>query len=115
MKRDEVKRPLLLSALPVCAALLLAGCGSSTSVSGVPSIPGGGAPALPSGAEVRHPAAPTGNSVYLTLLSDNGESFYQVAVKEGATSTEVDPAKWRGKAVGKTGVLTALLPAGAAA
>ena len=113
MRRDEVRRPLLLSALPVCVALLLAGCGAGTSISAVPTTPGGGAPALPTGAEVRHPAAPTGNPVYLNLLSDGGESFYQVAVKAGDTSTAVNPAKWRGKEVGKTGALTALVPAGA--
>ena len=111
MNCSDLKRALLLSALPICTALLLAGCGTSTSVSGVPSVPGGGAPALPSGAEVRHPAAPTGTPVFLTLLSDSGESFYQVAVEAGATSTEVDPARWRGKSVGKTAALTALLPA----
>ena len=114
MKWSDLKRALLLSALPACTALLLAGCGSSTT-SGVAATPGGGAPALPTGAEVRHPAAPTGNPVYLNLLSDGGESFYQVAVKAGDTSTAVDPARWRGKAAGKTGALTALVPAGATA
>ena len=104
MRQNEVRRLLLLSALPVCVALLLAGCGAGTSTSAVPATPGGGAPALPTGAEVRHPAAPTGNPVYLNLLSDGGESFYQVAVKAGDTSTAVNPAKWRG---------TALVPAGA--
>ena len=62
---------------------------------------------------MRHPAAPTGNPVYLNLLSDGGESFYQVTVKASDTSTAVNPAKWRGKEVGKTGALTALVPAGA--
>ena len=113
MRQNEVRRLLLLSVLPVCVALLLAGCGAGTSTSAVPATPGGGAPALPTGAEVRHPAAPTGNPVYLDLLSDGGESFYQVTVKAGDTSTAVNPAKWRGKEVGKTGALTALVPAGA--
>ena len=103
----------MLSTLTVCTALLLAACGSSTVSAPTAATPGGGAPALPTGAEVRHPAAPTGNPVFLTLLSDSGESFYQVAVKAGDTSTAVNPAKWRGKEVGKTGALTALVPAGA--
>ena len=78
MRRDEVRRPLLLSALPVCTAPLLAGCGSNSVPAPTAATPGSGAPALPTGAEMRHPAAPTGNPVYLNLLSDGGESFYQV-------------------------------------
>ena len=105
-------RRLLLTALPVCTALLLAGCGSSTTPA-VAANPGGGAPALPTGAEVRHPAAPGGNPVFLNLLSDAEDSYYQVAVRAGDTSMAVNPVKWRGKETGKTGALTALLPAGA--
>ena len=51
--------------------------------------------------------------MYLNLLSDGSESFYQVAVKVGDTSTAVNPARWRGKEVGKTGALIALVPTGA--
>jgi hypothetical protein len=108
-----VKR-LLPMVLPLCSALLLAGCGGgSGSVASTPALPGGGAPALPTGAEVRHPAAPVGNPVYLSLMSDADESFYQVAVKAGDTVTAINPVKWRGKEVGKTVDVSTLIPAGA--
>lgn len=76
--------PLLLLGLALTA------CGAAS--------PGGtgGRPPLPTGVEVRHPAAPAGT--YLNLVTEAGESVYQKAVSTGATRTEVDPAAWQGKA-----------------
>lgn len=96
--------------LALLAALLSAGLAACSSASPA-AVPVGGRPGLPTGAEVRHPAAPAG--AYLNLLSDAGESFYQVSVKAGDTVTTVDPAKWRGKETGKTGPVAGLVPAGA--
>ncbi|MFC6592221.1 hypothetical protein ACFP81_09580 [Deinococcus lacus] len=69
-------RPLLAAAL----ALVLAGCGNA-------SVPSGGRPALPSGIEVRHPAAPS--NTYLSLVV-SGQSLYQQAVKAGSESTLIE-------------------------
>ncbi|WP_415787809.1 hypothetical protein [Deinococcus saxicola] len=43
--------------------------------------------------EVRFPAAPA--NAYLSLLTGDGRSLYQSSVPAGATSTEVDPARWQ--------------------
>ena len=83
---------------------LLTACSAGT------ASPTGTRPDLPTGAEVRHPAAPSGSPVYLSLLSDSGESFYQTSVAAGASSTTVDPSKWLGKEVGKTETVSALVP-----
>lgn len=76
--------PLLLLGLALTA------CGAAS--------PGatGGRPPLPTGVEVRHPAAPS--ATYLNLVTEAGESVYQKAVSTGATRTEVDPAAWQGRA-----------------
>ncbi|MDV6375669.1 hypothetical protein [Deinococcus arenicola] len=68
--------------------LLLASCSA-----GSPAAPDGGRPPLPTGVEVRFPAAPVG--AYLTLLSDDNKSVYQLPVTAGATRAEVDPAQWQ--------------------
>lgn len=85
----------------------LAACSQSA------TSPTGGRPDLPTGAEVRYPAAPGGTPVYLSLLSDAGESFYQVTAAAGSTATTVDPSLWRGREAGKTAAISALLPTGA--
>ena len=97
-------------AVPVLAlalGLTLSACSQGT------TAPTGGRPELPTGAEVRHPATPAGAPVYLNLLSDAGESFYQTVSVPGSTATTVDPTAWRGKEAGKTTPATALVPAGA--
>lgn len=65
-------------------SVLLAACGQSAV--------GSGRPELSSGIEVRFPAAPTGT--YLSLLTEGGESVYQVPVAAGKTSLSVDGSKW---------------------
>ena len=84
-----------------------------TACSGGTASPTGTVPDLPTGAEVRHPAAPAGSPVYLSLLTDAGESLYQTAVAAGETVTSVDPAKWQGKETGRTVRADTLAPAGA--
>lgn len=84
--------------------LLLASCGASPS-----AAPDGGRPPLPTGVEVRFPAAPT--NAYLSLLTEDGKSVYQLSVPAGATSIEVDPARWQAEAKNAQDV-TLLLPAG---
>lgn len=69
-------------------------------------------PPLPTGVEVRHPAAPSGASVYLNLLTDAGESVYQKAVIAGSTKTEVDPTAWKARST-LAQPTESLLPAGA--
>jgi len=87
--------------------LTLTACGG-----GGAGSPTGGRPPLPTDVEVRHPAAPSGASVYLNLLTDAGESVYQKAVVAGSTKTEVDPTAWRAKSTLAQPIET-LLPAGA--
>lgn len=80
-----MKRLLTASAL---LALGLSACGqgsADTSVSGLPP--------LPTGVEVRFPAAPAG--AYLSLMTDSGESVYQVPVTAGQTSVAPNPLQWR--------------------
>ena len=84
-----------------------------TACSGGTASPTGTVPDLPTGAEVRHPAAPAGSPVYLSLLTDAGESLYQTAVAAGETTTSVDPVKWQGKEVGRTVRADTLAPADA--
>lgn len=95
--------------LPVTGLLM---AGLSACSAGQTSV-GGGLPPLPSGAEVRHPAAPSGAPVYLNLLTDDGLSLYQAQVKAGTTVTPVEPLKWRGKEAGLTRPIVDLLPEGA--
>ncbi|MPY66669.1 hypothetical protein F8S09_08175 [Deinococcus sp. SDU3-2] len=95
-----MKRLLLLSLLALTA------CGAG------PSSPTGGRPELPTGVEVRHPAAPAGTTVYLNLLTESGESVYQQAVTAGATRTEVNPALWREQS-GRARPIEDWLPEGA--
>lgn len=93
----------------MAAALLgavLTACGSPAS----PADPTGGRPPLPSGVEVRFPAAPA--NAYLSLVTDQGESVYQLAVPVGATSTAVDALKWSAQSGGAVDIAT-LMPAGA--
>ncbi len=68
--------------------LLLASCSA-----GSPAAPDGGRPPLPTGVEVRFPAAPT--NAYLSLLAGDGRSVYQLSVAAGATRTEVNPDSWK--------------------
>jgi hypothetical protein len=77
--------------------------------SAAPATPDGGRPPLPTGAEVRFPAAPA--NAYLNLLTDSGTSVYQIGVPVGNTSVPVDPAKWTATASQAVPVET-LLPAG---
>lgn len=97
---------LILPALLVAA---LTACGAA------PSSPTGGRPELPSGVEVRFPAAPAGAPVYLNLMTETGESVYQKAVPTGATSVGVDSAAWTGKTslLGLARPLDSWLPEGA--
>ncbi|PNY81729.1 hypothetical protein [Deinococcus koreensis] len=76
-----MKRLIPLSLLGL---LSLSACGSSA-----PGAPDGGRPPLPSGVEVRFPAAPA--NAYLNLLKEDGTSVYQISVAAGKTVTEVDP------------------------
>lgn len=103
MKRSTMR------GLPLLALLgALSACGNSSS-------PTGGRPALPSGVEVRYPAAPSGASVYLNLLTESGESVFQQAVTAGSTSTpiNVDAASWQNRA-SLAEPVESLLPADAA-
>ncbi len=67
--------------------LALSACGASS-----PAAPGSGRPPLPTGVEVRFPAAPAG--AYLSLLTADGAGVYQLSVPAGRTSVEVDPGRW---------------------
>ncbi|THF83634.1 hypothetical protein E7T09_21680 [Deinococcus sp. KSM4-11] len=99
-----MKRVLMVGMLGVLPLGLMA-CSASS------GAPNGGRPPLPTGAEVRFPAAP-GNA-YLNLLTDAGESVYQISVPSGSTSAEVDPAKWAGATTeAKAQPVASLLPAG---
>lgn len=84
-------------------ALLLAACGAA------PSAPDGGRPPLPTGVEVRFPAAPAGS--YLSLVTAQGENVYEVPVPAGTTVLAVNPARWAGASV-RAQELSTLLPAG---
>ncbi|CAM3699794.1 hypothetical protein [Deinococcus frigens] len=84
--------------------LLLAACSAGNS-----AAPDGGRPPLPTGVEVRFPAAPT--NAYLSLLTEDGTGVYQVSVPAGATSAEVDPARWQAEEKNAQDV-SLLLPAG---
>lgn len=96
MKRRNL---IILSGL----GLLLASCAASPA-----AAPDGGRPALPTGVEVRFPAAPA--NAYLSLLTEDGKSVYQLSVTAGATSAEVDPARWQSEEKNVQDV-TLLLPA----
>jgi hypothetical protein len=77
------------------------------------SSPGGTLPELPTGAEVCSTAVPGGAPVYLSLLTDSGESVYQTTAAAGNTVTPVDPSAWKTKNIGRTVAIETLIPAGA--
>lgn len=85
-------------------ALLLASCSAGNA-----DAPDGGRPPLPTGVEVRFPAAPA--NTYLSLLTEEGTSVYQRSVGAGVTGIEVDPAGWKAEEKNAQDV-TLLLPAG---
>ncbi|MFN4250911.1 hypothetical protein [Deinococcus sp.] len=97
-----MKRAMWIPAVALLGAALTA-CGASSS-------PTGGRPPLPSGVEVRFPAAPAG--AYLSLVTDGGESVYQLAVPTGKTAVDVDPLKWINQTDRAVDAAT-LIPAGA--
>lgn len=77
-----MKRALFL----IPGVVLLASCAQTAS-------DGGSArPNLPTGIEVRFPAAPA--NAYLSLLTEANESVYQVSVPAGSTAVAVDSTKW---------------------
>ncbi|AIZ46135.1 hypothetical protein QR90_15340 [Deinococcus radiopugnans] len=84
--------------------LLLASCSA-----GSPALPDGGRPPLPTGVEVRFPAAPA--NAYLSLLTEDGQSVYQLSVPAGATRSEVDPDGWKAEEKNAQDVAL-VLPAG---
>lgn len=84
--------------------LSLTACGASA-----PGAPDGGRPPLPSGVEVRFPAAPA--NAYLNLLTEDGTSVYQISVAAGKTSTEVDPTGLS-KLIDEAKPVSSWLPAG---
>lgn len=92
---------LLLLGLP-----LLAACGAANPGSG------SGRPDLPTGIEVRFPAAPA--NAYLSLLTEEGKSIYQLSVPAGQTSIEVDSVHWQEQSAAAQPV-EAFLPAGVSA
>ena len=103
MKRSPIMHASLLALLGLTLSACSGGSGGS---------PTANRPPLPTGVEVRHPAAPSGASVYLNLLTDAGESVYQKAVTAGSTKTEVDPAAWKARSALAQPIET-LLPTGA--
>ncbi|ACO47304.1 hypothetical protein DEDE109153_06820 [Deinococcus deserti] len=84
-------------------ALVLAACGAA------PSAADGGRPTLLTGVKVRFPAAPADS--FLSLVTAQGESVYQLPVPAGATALAVNPARWAG-ASARAQELSTLLPAG---
>lgn len=74
--------------LLLLGALILSACGQSAGSPGT----GSGRPELPTGIEVRFPAAPA--NAYLNLMTESGNSIYQLSVPEKATSIPVDSTKW---------------------
>ena len=68
-------------------ALGLSACGQGTSGESLPGLP-----PLPTGVEVRFPAAPA--NTYLSLTTDAGESVYQMPVSVGQTSAAPNPLQW---------------------
>lgn len=101
-----MKRSLMTGLLGLLPLGLIA-CGAATT-----GTPDGGRPPLPTGAEVRFPAAPA--NAYLTLLTEGGQSVYQISVGVGKTSAEVDPARWTATSAQAVAVET-LIPAGTTA
>ncbi|GGS11410.1 hypothetical protein [Deinococcus sedimenti] len=92
------------------AAILLGAALTACGAPSSPADPTGGRPPLPSGVEVRFPAAPA--NAYLSLVTAQGESVYQVAVPVGKTATDVDPLKWMTQSARAVDATT-LIPAGA--
>lgn len=95
-----MKRPVLAALL---GALTLSACAS-----GGADVPQGSErPNLPTGVEVRFPAAPA--NAYLSLQNDAGQSVYQIGVEQGKTSAAVDPDKWAAQSAAAKDLST-LLP-----
>ena len=93
---------------PLWPALLL---GSVLTACGASSAPiDGTRPTLPTGAEVRHPAAAVGVATYLSLANDAGASVYQIPVTPDSTVTEIDPALLSNKQTGNTVAIETLIP-----
>ncbi|GAA4009858.1 hypothetical protein GCM10022631_22940 [Deinococcus rubellus] len=90
-------------AAPLLLGALLSACGQSSPATG-------GRPELPTDSEVRHPAAPKGTPVFLSLLTDANESLYQTSVAADATTTKVDPLALGNKYQGRTVPISAALP-----
>lgn len=88
---------------------LLSACSASSNAAT------GGRPELPTASEVRHPAAPKGASVFLSLLTEDNVSLYQVSVKADATSTSVNPLALGDNYKGRSVPISDALPAGAVA
>lgn len=82
-----MKRVTAAALLVLGLALGLSACGQGTGASQP------GLPPLPTGVEVRFPAAPA--NTYLSLMTDAGESVYQIPVPQGQTSVAPDPSRWR--------------------
>lgn len=97
----------LMFAAPLLLGALLSACGQSSNAAT------GGRPELPTDSEVRHPAAPKGTPVFLSLLTDANESLYQVSVTADATTTKVNPLALGDKYQGRTVPISAALPEGA--
>lgn len=82
---------------------LLSACSASSNTAT------GGRPELPTDSEVRHPAAPKGSPVFLSLLTDADESLYQTSVTADSVTTKIDPLalgdKYQGRIVPISGAL----------
>ncbi|AZI44561.1 hypothetical protein EHF33_16760 (plasmid) [Deinococcus psychrotolerans] len=102
-----MKTTYAASALPLLLlGSLLSACSQSNAATG-------GRPELPTASEVRHPAAPKGAPVFLSLLTEGNVSLYQVSVKEDATSTSVNPLALGDGYKGRTVPISEALPADA--
>ncbi|WP_237724656.1 hypothetical protein [Deinococcus alpinitundrae] len=102
-----MKPSSLLNAAPLLLlGAVLSACGQSNAATG-------GRPELPTDSEVRHPAAPKGSPVFLSLLTDSNESLYQVSVTADAASTKINLLALGDKYQGRTVPISAALPEGA--
>lgn len=97
-----MKHTLLL----LLGGILLASCSQSNAGDG------SSRPPLPTGISVRFPAAPA--NAYLSLLTEGGESVYQLPVPAGQTSIAVDSTKWAAQSANALPILD-FLPGNASA